>query len=487
MFREQLLTPHDTLIFKLINRVNAQNGPVRKAELADHLKINASSLAALLNETQQFIDADDHHEAIYFKVNPRSVELNLNGQCTIADFLYPLIHRSDLFQIIMHLYHAPTLTITQLGTELLVSDASIKRRLADLNDLLAEFNLSFQQGRLEGSELQIRHFAFEFMTHLIPENRRALPVPSANINDFIVAFQRLFHVTLTPIQEQQLIVWLQLSLTRTKANQSPDKTTPDFSALAEFDDLTILLKRSLFYQREDALPFEVNALLCHCFTDDLFTSNDDLLTRMVTIIEALEPRIKKTNTFMLSEMTLSHLTSDNQDHWLHQNITKTHFQARVLPGYIFIMDKLYLHYYFEAHKNLLDQPFLTEPVIRQATKLLGVPYSREATYIRASYTRLSADLIHHPDHYITVGIDFTFPMSLDGNIAQQIRHAISSGIDVVFLPNSRHQQFDLMLIDHSVPTFHHQCPHYYISNYGTQKDYTNLAHQITALYAAKYA
>lgn len=64
------------------------------------------------------------------------------------------------YQILVYLLYHQQFLAHQLAQELVISEATLGRHLAGLNQILSEFDLSIQNGRWRGPEHQIRYFYF---------------------------------------------------------------------------------------------------------------------------------------------------------------------------------------------------------------------------------------------------------------------------------------------------------------------------------------
>ncbi|MBF0844780.1 helix-turn-helix domain-containing protein, partial [Streptococcus danieliae] len=77
------------------------------------------------------------------------------------------------------------------ATRFQISEATLNRQLLGLNQLLEEFGLVIQNGRLRGSELQIRYLAFRLLQEIsLPADVLNLQQQAAFV-DFQTALQGL--------------------------------------------------------------------------------------------------------------------------------------------------------------------------------------------------------------------------------------------------------------------------------------------------------
>ncbi|HEN4406967.1 TPA: helix-turn-helix domain-containing protein, partial [Streptococcus agalactiae] len=83
-------------------------------------------------------------------------DYNLSNQ----EVLKALMKDSIKYTILISLFNQRQFTIVGLSQELMVSEATLNRHLAHLNELLAEFDIAISQGKQIGDELQWRYFYY---------------------------------------------------------------------------------------------------------------------------------------------------------------------------------------------------------------------------------------------------------------------------------------------------------------------------------------
>lgn len=71
---------------------------------------------------------------------------------------YHFLEGAVKYQVLVYLFKHHHFTIQTLSQDLLVSEATLNRHLAQLNQLLQEYQLTIANGRMRGPELMIRTF-----------------------------------------------------------------------------------------------------------------------------------------------------------------------------------------------------------------------------------------------------------------------------------------------------------------------------------------
>lgn len=142
------------------------------------------------------------------------VFLEENGQLTWQELVAALLKESVAYQVLTYLCCHEQFNITALSAELMVSEATLNRQLAHLNQLLAEFDLALSQGRQVGSELQWRYFYFELWRHTLTKKGLNDLTSCIDAPHLANLFERLIGQALSKDALEQLLIWLAISQRR---------------------------------------------------------------------------------------------------------------------------------------------------------------------------------------------------------------------------------------------------------------------------------
>lgn len=193
---------------------------------------------------------------------------------------YHFLEGAVKYQVLVYLFKHHHFTIQTLSQDLLVSEATLNRHLAQLNQLLQEYQLTIANGRMRGPELMIRTFYFELFWETWDKENFEKQIILANYSTEIHMIERLCRVSLTEHQLEKWLLWIFVTLRRMGSNQK------DFSELEKM--MTPYLD-NIFYQRlyqislryfaQYAMEFEDGEAMC------LFVF---LATRFVLPIHTME-------------------------------------------------------------------------------------------------------------------------------------------------------------------------------------------------------
>ena len=85
-----------------------------------------------------------------------NLRLSIGAATKGRDIRSLLLENAVKYQILVYLLYHQQFLAHQLAQELMISEATLGRHLASLNQILSEFDLSIQNGRWRGPEHQIR-------------------------------------------------------------------------------------------------------------------------------------------------------------------------------------------------------------------------------------------------------------------------------------------------------------------------------------------
>ena len=89
-----------------------------------------------------------------------NLRLSIGATTKGRDIRSLFLENAVKYQILVYLLYHQQFLAHQLAQELMISEATLGRHLAGLNQILSEFDLSIQNGRWRGPEHQIRYFYF---------------------------------------------------------------------------------------------------------------------------------------------------------------------------------------------------------------------------------------------------------------------------------------------------------------------------------------
>lgn len=104
--------------------------------------------------------AIEHHAALSIQLQDETLSLSIGPDTKGRDIRRLFLGNAVKYQILNYLLYHQQFLVHQLAQELMISEATLSRHISGLNQILSEFELSIQNGRLKGPEHQIRYFYF---------------------------------------------------------------------------------------------------------------------------------------------------------------------------------------------------------------------------------------------------------------------------------------------------------------------------------------
>lgn len=181
------------------------------------------------------------------------LDLRLGADFSWQKVLQLLLRSASKYQILFHLFEREHFNIQALADQLRVSEATLNRHLAGLNQILAEFDLSISSGRLRGSEQQICYFYYLLFWQTWTKEDFEARLQGKSLRQQVRLVEQLCPTEFTKTQTQQLALWFYVVASRRAGER-------DFSGLAQ---LMLPFEKNPFFQRlEPSLEryFEEHAL-----------------------------------------------------------------------------------------------------------------------------------------------------------------------------------------------------------------------------------
>lgn len=298
-------------------------------------------------------------------------DYNLSNQ----EVLKALMKDSIKYTILISLFNQRQFTIVGLSQELMVSEATLNRHLAHLNELLAEFDIAISQGKQIGDELQWRYFYYELFKQLWSYDKCQNMIKKLDLDSLILLIERLAQHTLTREAQQNLGLWFSICHHRLLAM---GKISDNLKPIVEHYQCNAFYKRLdaalVLYMSRFALEYregEVLATFAFLHSQNILPINtmEYIMGFGGPIIDC----VTETIIYFKKESILADETSDQV---------------------IYQLGQLYSHYYFFKGHILVEQPDL------------------EQTYRLIDHNM--RDKLHHISKKIIANVNRIRPLTEDG-------------------------------------------------------------------------
>lgn len=196
----------------IVQQLLDNGGEMNVKELEKQVKVSSASLNKYLNQMNEQLE--ELGEEVSLEFDKKKVYLKIPYHFNLQHILIHYLNQSINCKIIMYLSKHDGFSIPRLCHELIISEATLFRRLKDINHLIAEFEIQIKNAKFIGDELQIRYFLFEFYNH-------TLPIDVINYHpldpSIILLIENLSKELKLPIEEKNmyhLYLWLLISKRR---------------------------------------------------------------------------------------------------------------------------------------------------------------------------------------------------------------------------------------------------------------------------------
>jgi hypothetical protein len=237
---EQLLEKKEAKQLQLLKKLLLVGGTADIHEMAVYLAISKPSLEKYIDEL--FIYLEPYSTQCRLLYRESAIVLETSNDFSLNQIEYEFYHSSIKFQILDYLLIHQEFATISLAQKLTISDSSLFRKIKELNQVLAEFDLEIWQGKLIGEEAQIRYLYFQLLWYLNSFKSQTMPID----RKFVGLISRGLNLTFTEEAEQRISLWLKIMKYRLKvSNQSYHQLREKMKAY-ERDPLYQQLKELVF-------------------------------------------------------------------------------------------------------------------------------------------------------------------------------------------------------------------------------------------------
>lgn len=203
---EDFLEKNEVREMTIFNQLVLNKGVVTFADLLDDLSISKASLEKDIDSLTDRIQVFNGQVSILY--DGKTIELAMSDELSLQHIRRMYLSQSIKIAIINFLFKHQEFSITQLTQELAISESSLFRKIKDLNKHLKPFGIKIRNGQMQGEELQIRYFYFQFYRYI--DNQSSLQAENG-VNQMIQAMEKFLSVNIPSDNRQRLITWFTIS------------------------------------------------------------------------------------------------------------------------------------------------------------------------------------------------------------------------------------------------------------------------------------
>lgn len=214
---ENFLEKHEIREVNLVKKLVLSGGEVSHNDMVDYLDVSRASLdkdlASLAYRLEPF------KESVRVDFDGSMIMLFMSNEFSLAQIYQVYLKESVKVKIISYLYRHQEFSIVQLTQKLMISESSLFRKIKELNDYLKEFHIKIRNGRLQGEELQIRYFYYQFYWYVSDKPTSAAKKNDDQVAKLLQATINFMGIDLEPEGKERLKVWLYISKNRVNSKK----------------------------------------------------------------------------------------------------------------------------------------------------------------------------------------------------------------------------------------------------------------------------
>ncbi|MEB7792129.1 helix-turn-helix domain-containing protein [Enterococcus faecalis] len=242
------LEKKNQLKIRLLKEIIFSSTSCSKQYLQNCLNISTQTLCVYLDELP-----DDFEKigVTSFKIIETEESFSIEKPSTInlKQLLYLFLKESYKYQILVLFLNKGKVSYTEIEESLNMSRSTIYRKLVELNTCLKEFDIQINDGRLEGSELQIRYFYFQLIVELIPFENLISYMNNDYFLNILNDFEKKMNTNFSIVGKTKMYIWMDITLRR-------------YNSECEFDfsfvkNLCISVMNSELYQSIEKILFDI--------------------------------------------------------------------------------------------------------------------------------------------------------------------------------------------------------------------------------------
>lgn len=470
MLIDELFEKRERAIFQLLLYLEDRKESSMLKEICVNLDLSKSTLLRYIDSFND--EAKSDGLGLEFQLSKEQVILKREGYLSRQEIIAFLCRTSIKYQILTILFNRDNVSAQFLAQETLLSEATLNRHLASLNQLLSDFQISIKGGRLKGSELQIRYFYHQLYGLTNELCKWSKNNQLKDLSRLVTVIERFYQSNLNAKQVESVLLWLFISQNRYKLQHMDFKPLQQLMA-PYMDHKFYQAMRKMYFTlvQQQAVSFQEGESMClFAFLFSHFILEPHQLEQVLgfggPVMEATSMVVRKMRRFAGDHYSIS----EESLYHINQVMSQLYFFQSSVQSEEGQEGK-----YFEESERIIQQVIQT---IYRKRKLNNESSKHLVLMIESLFTYLSqVQPIQVKVGFASYQHDvFSFPKlqflreSLEGNRQVQIDY---------FQPN---QTFDLLITDYLKEK---DCLLYFISDRVTMKNIADLKVLIRDLYRKK--
>lgn len=468
MHIETLLDKKEMIQVDIIRLLLFQTKQTTKQALAKKVNLTQNALKDYMLDI--VTTCQSLGESFSITTEEKALAITFSSDINFDKILLAYVNQSLSYQILRYVLVHKKVSIFQLSQEFTSSEATIFRKLRELNQLLTPFHIKIKNGQLVGDELQIRYFYYSLFTIMDTE----FSSDDLAVSHLIEKIQPEFRHTFSRGALKRLSCWLFVTRYRLSVANSENSHFFDIEDKFISDPLYQKMGEIIHHYFKDMASYvsKYEGAMFYCF----FVSFDILGTDNFSTYDLT--RRKKISTAMLDtysrEIILSYYgyqrLSISDEKGLAYKLSQIHTRVFCFQGEMSLYESERIHHYFQQYITPEMADLITK-LIQTAQERLGLT-DMTRDFLWTNYANILVSINLSLYQNLTVGIDLDNLFSFGDSLYHFLLSELSGIPQVRFEKFHDYEYYDLIFTTKEKPIS--QTSHYYylsefISPYDIEK------------------
>lgn len=215
------------------------------------------------------------------------VQLVTTGELTTLEVIHEFMRFSINYQILMYILDNGNFEIPALAQTLSISVATLSRRIRYINELLEEFELNIRNGKIIGTEMQIRYFYYSLLWYGTPYHQALREYTDHSATDLVNVLEKNLRMDFNDEARVKMQIWMYITKRRLRLKICEENQ---------------ILTKGLEYKFDDSLYRGIYTDLARYFSRYAYTWDTDEVTLFYLFMVAnFTIEIHKKQNFLLYE------------------------------------------------------------------------------------------------------------------------------------------------------------------------------------------
>lgn len=420
--------------------------------------------------------AMDHHVALSIQLQDETLSLSVGPDTKGRDIRRLFLDNAVKYQILDYLLYHQQFLAHQLAQELMISEATLGRHISGLNQILSEFELSIQNGRLKGSEHQIRYFYFCLFRKVWSNQDWEKELQKPERRQEVAVLEELCGAQLSQGQRLDLALWVHITQQRLRVNA------------CQFQNIEQKMQgyfENIFYQRlhRRANDFFAGQHITLSLEDgEMMIFFSFLLSHRILPLHTMEyilgfgGEIASLITQLIQEMKGQDLLGDYIEDQVTYELSQLCARVFLFKGYL-LQDK-YKHdlelrhpYLWSEYdyRQVADTIFSKLPIFQQGTSL-----DKKVLW---EWLQLMEYIAENDGQVIKIGMDLTDSFIVVSRMTAILRRYLEYNRFITIESYDLTRNYDLIITNNPIHQAQ-QVPIYYLKNDLDLEDLAQIRHMI---------